>query len=673
MNRCSTRLGTRTLHWLLQFLRVLLAFGCLISPWSHAQQSRPELVEQTGHIASVDALAFTPNGRWLISGGHDFSVRLWDLSNGRQIRILGKHLREVNTVAVCPDSRCVVSGGNDQVLKLWELPSGRLLHTFVGHTAGVECAIFSRDGQQLISGAGDPPNFENRKPDFSIRIWDVRTGQQVRKLEGHNKIVASVDLNQDGSLLATGSFDGTIKIWDFNRGKVLRTIDGFDGEVRAEFSPDGSYLVSASNGRIKLWEVSTGRDAGLLARDARPYKVVFHPTTFQVAYPSEGTVRLVDWKEKRPIEALKSPARMVESIAFSPDGRWLAAGYLEGNIAVWNATDQKKEYDLGGYAARIDSISISPNGLWIASGNRDSSIKMWSAESGCLAYSLKSENSDIDALAFSADGLLLASSGQNYSPSRETPVEIWEIPSGRRVVRFNYSTRRVEFVAFSPDRHWLAASGVEGSIKIWDLHTQREAQTLSPANRVVGFAPDGSWVATGSRDGTLTYWQLPSGRMLRRFPDIGWAYAISPDGRWLASTGWLRDFKVWDIRSVAEQSKYRSDDPSILFSWSWTPGIRRKQHTFRGHSEFVSDVAFSPDSHIVASSGWDGSVKLWDPGSGREIRTLSGHTSGVQRIAFGPDGKDIFSGDGTAPSECGMSVLGRRFLPSLRRDVLTIG
>jgi WD40 repeat protein len=631
------------------FIRLVsfVILASLFPPNSPGQETMPQLVEQTGHSTSVDALAFTPDGRWLISAGHDFSVRLWDLNTGRQVRILGRHSREVNTLAVCPDSSCVVSGANDQVLKLWEIPSGRLVRTFTGHTGSIYCAIFSKDGQQLISGSGDPPHFEGRKPDFSIRIWDVKSGRQLRKLEGHLKTVASVDLDRDGRVLATGSFDGTVKLWDFNTGTVLRTIDGFREEVKAQFSPDGSLLVTASLGRIELWEVLTGRSIGMVARDAKPYVVVFHPTAFQVAYASEGTVKLLDGKNGRKAGSLKSAAKFVESIAYSRDGRWLASGYVEGTIRLWDTATQKKKFSLSGYVSQLDSLSVSPNGLWIASGGRrDSSIKIWSLESGSLAHSLKSENNEVQALAFSHDGLRLAASGEKYSATVEASVEIWEVASGRRISAFNYPTRRVEFVAFSPDGRWLAASGVEGTVKIWDVQTQTEVQTLSPANKAVAFAADGSWVATGSRDNALSFWELPSGRLLRKLPDIEWGYTMSPDRRWLASTGRLTDFKIWDLGSVEESSKSNSD-PSVLLSWN--TNVHRRVHVCKGHHEFVSDVAFSPDSQAVASGSWDGRVKLWDPRTGREIRTLSGHTSGVVSVAFSPDGKHLYSGawDGT--------------------------
>jgi hypothetical protein len=157
---------------------------------------------------------------------------------------------------------------------------------------------------------------------------------------------------------------------------------------------------------------------------------------------------------------------------------------------------------------------------------------------------------------------------------------------------------------------------------------------------VIAFATDDKWVATGGRDGALTYWELPGGRILERIPNLGWAYTASPDGHWLASTGWGNDFKLWNLDKAIE---WERQHPETSGTWTIPLSFDRRQRTFKGHADFVSDVAFSPDNRAIASCSWDGQIKIWNIFDGREIHTLHGHTSGVQSITFSPNARYLYS------------------------------
>lgn len=632
------------------FYLLLHVVSCIAIYDLRAFGQGPELIVQSGHNDSVGGLAITPDRRWLISGSDDFSVQLWDLSSGREERVLGQHAREVKSLAVCPNSQCVVSGGNDQVLKLWELPGGRLLRTFVGHTASVDNAVITPDGRIMISAGGDVPPYENRKPDFSIRIWDMRSGRELHKLMGHQARVISIDLSPDGHLLATGSADGTIRIWDLSQMIALRVISGFKGEVSAKFSPAGHLLASAMDHKIQLWDLSTGLSVREFTCYCRSDILVFGFKGDWLAYADADTVHVLDLQSGQEIAHFPVTRNVVQSVLASSDNRSLFVGYRDGSIIEWNLAKAGKEREFGGHTAGIDTVSMSPNGHWLASGHRDSTIKLWDAVSGALAYTFKSENPRIWTLTFSKDDRWLAASGQepewdwltgvfNKERSVNRPVEVWDLRSRQRIFRFVHdATTKVEFLSFSPDGRWLASCG-GGTVQIWDLATGKKVRTLSPAAKVVLFAHNGHWVATGARDSTLTYWELPSGRVLRRLSNVGWASAASSDGRWLASMGWLNDFRAWDLKELLS-----STQATLSGNLSRESRVVKQGRIFRGHKEFVTDVAFRPNSGEIASSSWDGQIKLWDLNSGRELYTLKGHLSGVQCLTFNEDGRWLISG-----------------------------
>jgi WD40 repeat protein len=583
------------------------------------QESLPELVEQGGHSSSVDALAFTPDSRQLVSAGHDSTIRLWDVSNGVQIRVLGGHNREIDALAICPNGRCVASGGWDTALKIWELPGGRLLKSFVGHTGGVHSVVFTADGSKVISGAGDPPDWEGRKPDLTVRVWDAKTGRSLQTLEGFAKHVISVDLSPDGKWLVSGSMDGMVRIWDLRSGRMLRSIQSAEGKVYAHFTFDGCCIVSSGKGRIDVWDAASGRWLRRLAVDPRPYITTLNPTRPQVAYASEHLVKLLDLQTGRLVASFAAEGKsLVESIAISPDGRWLASGYVDGTILLWDLATRALTHELRGYTSPVESLAQSVDGRWIASGTDQFAVNVWDTASGRLLRTVKSENRQVHALAFSPDGHLLATGGGDPTDKvQDRPIEIWDLRTGTKRLTLMQMAGRVQSLVFSPDGRWLGAA--EGTrANIWDLTSHRVQVTLSPVNRVLAFGDGGRWVATGSTDQSFTVWDSSTGRILSRLPRVGWAHSISPNGRWMVALGGYDHATLWDLSS-------------------------RRSYVLQGHRNLVHDAAFSHDGKFVATCGWDGQVLIWDLESHRLLRSLSRQNARLDALAFTVDGKGLLS------------------------------
>ncbi|MCA2931148.1 MAG: hypothetical protein IM336_11940, partial [Microcystis sp. M018S1] len=241
-----------------------------------------------GHDNSVLSVNFSPDGKTLVSGSDDKTIKLWNVETGKEIRTLYGHDNSVTSVNFSPDGKTLVSGSDDNTIKLWNVETGQEIRTLYGHDSYVSSVNFSPDGKTLVSGSYDK----------TIKLWDVETGQEIRTLYGHDNFVYSVNFSPDGKTLVSGSNDKTIKLWNVETGQEIRTFKGHDSYVYSvNFSPDGKTLVSGSNDKtIKLWNVETGQE----------------------------------------IRTLYGHDSYVWSVNFSPDGKTLVSGSNDKTIKLWN-------------------------------------------------------------------------------------------------------------------------------------------------------------------------------------------------------------------------------------------------------------------------------------------------------------------------------------------------
>ena len=206
----------------------------------------------TGHSGEVRSVAFSPDGQTLASGSMDSTVKLWDVSTGREKASLAGHKNSVYSVAFSPDGQTLASGSMDSTVKLWDLNTGREKASLAGHKDSVWSVAFSPDGQTLASGSEDN----------TIKLWDVNTGREKASLAAHKSFAMSVAFSPDGQTLASGSMDSTVKLWDVSTGREKASLAGHKNSVwSVAFSPDGQTLASGSaDNTVKLWEVATGRE-----------------------------------------------------------------------------------------------------------------------------------------------------------------------------------------------------------------------------------------------------------------------------------------------------------------------------------------------------------------------------------------------------------------------------
>jgi WD40 repeat protein len=206
------------------------------------------LTQQDVYIELIYSLAFSPDSKILASGSKDCTVKLWEVSTGREIICLRGHTKYINSVAFSPDGKILASGSKDKTTKLWNVSTGQEIITLREHLYGVSSVAFSPDGKTLASGGGDS----------SIRLWDVHTGQEVSTIKGHSAFITSVAFSADGRTLASSSGDKTIKLWDVPTRQEISTLEGHSDVVDSvAFSPNGQILASGSwDKTIKIWRIT---------------------------------------------------------------------------------------------------------------------------------------------------------------------------------------------------------------------------------------------------------------------------------------------------------------------------------------------------------------------------------------------------------------------------------
>lgn len=284
------------------------------------------------------------------------------------------------------------------------------------HTGDVNAIVFSPDGKFLATASSDR----------SLKLWDMPSGRLAAVWKDDTTGFFSLAFSPDGKWLATGSFE-TIKLWEFPSGKLAGAWglqSGLvPGSVRAlAFSPDGRHLASASDdGQIKVWEMPKGN---LLTQyqSTHPFSVTFGPEG-RLAFQGEGSIAV-----------LKNPMGDVEanfgrhgdepySLAFSPDGKRLAAGYFK-SIRIWEKPAEDPALSLHGLSGGASSLAFSRDGKWLGAGLDDNAVLVWAMPGGKQAYTLSGHGENVTTVAFSPDGSLFASG------SEDNTVRIWTVSSG---------------------------------------------------------------------------------------------------------------------------------------------------------------------------------------------------------------------------------------------------
>ncbi|MEG3989330.1 NB-ARC domain-containing protein [Microcoleus sp. S28C3] len=349
------------------------------------------------------------------------------------------------------------------------------------------------------------------------------------------------------------------------------------------------------------------------------------------------------------------------SVAFSPDGNFLAVGNLDSKIRVCRTQDYRDFLTCEGHSSWIAGVAFSPNNQTLASASFDHIVKLWDLATGECIQTLTEHTGWAGSVAFSPDGRTLATG------SWDCTIKLWDVATGECLNTLLGHANFVTAVIFSPDGKLLVSCSYDKTIKLWQLETGEIINTLEGHTHIVrsiAFSPDGQTLVSGSWDCTVRLWDISTRQCLKILqahtdPVVG--VAFSPDGCAIASASYDCTVRLWDVatgRCCQVMQKHCGWIWSIAFhpqghtlaSGSldctvtlWNTQTGESLRTLYGYSAGIKSLVFSPDGQFLASGSDDTTLKLWEVESGKCSKTLPGHTNWVWCVAFSPDGQVLAS------------------------------
>jgi WD40 repeat protein/serine/threonine protein kinase len=547
--------------------------------WDILEGTQLRVLKGTGRNAALTITSdgrwlITGSDRKDENGADDgSSVRIWDTETGELVVELSDeengHLNEVTAVAVSSDGTRVLSGDSRGRVKLWNWKTGELLFDLRGHSPS-----------QRITGAAFVPGTNRAltaSRDKTVAQWDIETGKEITELIlKHEEAVVGLAVRPGTHHVLTACTDGHARLWDTDSATELAAYNAnspLDG-VAINGTGETALAVDAVNQRIHLWKfvgdnLSTEKPTVMNFSDGRLASAIFAPSPRGPGLLVLGgsDVQLLSLITKETLERY-APHGGVTSANFSPDGKRIVTGSRDRIARIWDiesGADLKKFQGENGHTDSVNSSVFSPDadGKYVLTASDDGTVKLWDAATGDVVRTFVGHAGDVNSAIFSPDGLLV------LSASSDGTARLWNRESGEELVKYEGHEEAVLAARFSDDAKFIVTAGADDTARVWNRETGEPLMAGDDENPGVlaghtarvtsaAFSPgeDPSRVVTASDDGTVKLWDLVSQKEILTLdghtrevtsvtfsPDGSQVLTSSQDGRAIL---WLTmDWKKW--------------------------------------------------------------------------------------------------------------------------------
>jgi WD40 repeat protein len=543
-----------------------------------------------GHRGRLKTVAFSPDGSRLAALAAHGALSLWDATDGRLL-LRGDKKHETLRLEFSPDSSRLAVVMRDtkrtREVRIHDARDGRPLssvHIPKGQGESDWLLAFSPEGSRLTTSSHE----------HDLHVWDVESGHSLAVLQGHTAVISAVTFSPDGQRIASGATNGNIRLWNAETFALERELMGHDDSVGTlGFRPDGEELASGSIDRtVRIWSSTATAPLAVLAGLRGMTAVAFSPDGRQLAVAPQGggDVELWNPRTAERLRSLVGAGGTVAQLAYSPDGRLVAAAHETprdaGDIRVWRTDTGEQVQAFGDHGLGAVTVAFSPDGTRLLTTSGDEMLMAWDVHTGRQLMAIFARH---QSLLFHRTGAVFGLAGRRVAYKQP---HLFDGATGELVATLP-PQGQVTALAASPDGRTLAAGMAIGNVYLTDFATGTRIGGLVghvSSVRAIAFSPDNTRVVTGSLDGNVRLWDATTGNPVREFVghEGGVEQALfSPDGRRVITAATDGTIRIWH----ADQGQELCNLP--------------------GHLELPRAIALSPDGGRLVTAASDGSVRIW--------------------------------------------------------------
>lgn len=622
-------------------------------------------VEQTisDITGRIDKALLLPAGKHIATGGSDGVIRLWDIHTGAEILILAGHLAGITNLMLTDEGKSLLSSAKDGSLKSWPIGDYQAkIKTYQAYKAEQKrlkvATLIAHTPNGNITEIALFPNLPwavSTSEDATVKLWNLETHQEIRRLPGHIGWMRGLAITPDGQKFIAPGDRWTLNLWHTESGEKLHTLRGHTNKIsRVEITPDGQHAVSVSwDGTLRIWDLAVGRTTAILTGHQEQINdLAITPDGQHAVSVSNYRLKVWDLAAEKEIFSQQLPL-MLQAVTVSPDGSYIIIGMSNGYsgvILLWNYVTGEQQM-LTGHAGAINQLLVTPDSRYIISVSFDATIRVWQINTAQEICVFRADQYGAGSIALTADGTYL------LSESIDNTIKIWDfrqalkkpshpLPStevknlitvpnraiydfrsisgqkelllnltDKEIARLNLSTGEITEtltvgsnstgkMLIPPDENYLIVAGRE--ISTWNLNRRTKRlvyeKVHSDTVKAVFITPDGKYGITASLDPAIKIWDMESRTVLHKLDGYGNhvppLIAITPDGEYIIAGSDNFDLHVWQIATG------------------------QKVQTLQGHTRNITRVKLSADGTLAISASDDGSVRLWDLRSGQEQSSL---------------------------------------------------